>query len=182
MIETEFLAQKKFMQYNLFANKKLLLHGISGCGKTLAAEKLAIALNLKLLKISYFEKESIQKLKTILEFCKKQQMVVLFEKYHLQPNSILLTLLEKYSYNGIIVVTTTQKTIEAALFNSFDEIIKILLPTKTEIKELFSMTLLTTNIEENLQSEDWEYICRKDAQRLERHLFFGTNGKRCKKV
>ena len=85
-IEKEYAAKERLLAYNLSPKKKILLHGSPGCGKTLAAERLAWNLGLPLLKVrfdsllsSYFG-ESAANLRSVFDYSKKEPVVLLLDE------------------------------------------------------------------------------------------------------
>jgi SpoVK/Ycf46/Vps4 family AAA+-type ATPase len=167
-IEREFAAKERLRSFNLEPKKKILFHGVPGCGKTLSAERLAWNLGLPLLKtrfdalLSSYLGESIFNLRTLFEYCKCTPVLLLLDecdfiaKSRIQSHDVgeisritnmLLTLFDEYNGLGLIVATTNLRvSLDEALFRRFDDIIEIPLPDERTRIQLLSMTLSTIPI------------------------------------
>ncbi|MPM14181.1 ATP-dependent zinc metalloprotease FtsH [bioreactor metagenome] len=183
-IEKEYAAKERLSKYNLSPKKKILLHGAPGCGKTLAAERLAWNLGLPLLKVrfdsllsSYFG-ESATNLRAVFDFCKKEPVVLLLDECDFIAKSrttsqdvgevprivnMLLMLLDEYNSPGLVVATTNLKvSLDEALFRRFDDVIEIPKPSVNEIKKLLTITFSAMNVSKEI---NWELL----ATELEGH-------------
>lgn len=179
-IEKEYAAKERLLKYNLHPKSKILLHGASGCGKTLSAERIAWNLGLPLIKVrfdslisSYFG-ESASNLRLVFDYCKKKPIVLLLDECDFIAKSrvinqdvgevprivnMLLTLLDEYDAPGLVIATTNLKvTLDEALFRRFDDVIEIPMPTSNEIAKLLSMTLSTIPVD---SSVNWETISKE---------------------
>jgi adenylate kinase family enzyme len=162
-IEKEYAAKERLGKFNLSPNKKILLHGAPGCGKTLSAERIAWNLGLPLLKVrfdsllsSYFG-ESASNLRAVFDYCKREAVVLLLDecdfiaKSRIQPQDVgevprivnmLLTLLDEYDAPGLVIATTNLKvSLDEALFRRFDDVVEIPMPDDNSREQLLAMTL-----------------------------------------
>ncbi|HFJ9506650.1 MULTISPECIES: AAA family ATPase [Bacillus cereus group] len=179
-IEKEYFAKERLAKFNLAPKKKILLYGAPGCGKTLAAERLAWNLGLPLLKVrfdsllsSYFG-ESASNLRAVFDYCKNEPVVLLLDECDFIAKSrtasqdvgevprivnMLLTLLDEYSSPGLVVATTNLKvSLDEALFRRFDDIIEIPKPSSNEIKRLLKTTFSAMNVSRDI---DWNLISKE---------------------
>lgn len=179
-IENEFVAKERLAKYNLVPKKKVLLYGEPGCGKTLAAERLAWNLGLPLLKVrfdslisSYFG-ESATNLRSVFDYCKAEPVVLLLDECDFIAKSritnqdvgevprivnMLLMLLDEYASPGLVIATTNLKvSLDEALFRRFDDVIEIPKPTAVEIKKLLSSTFSAVNTSKSI---DWDSLSAK---------------------
>lgn len=163
-IEKEYAAKERLGKYNLLPKKKILLHGVPGCGKTMSAERIAWNLGLPLLKVrfdallsSYFG-ESASNLRAVFDYCKREPVVLLLDECDFIAKSrsstqqdvgevprivnMLLTLLDEYSAPGLVFATTNLKlTLDEALFRRFDDVIELPMPQLEEREKILCMTL-----------------------------------------
>ncbi|MGE7980420.1 AAA family ATPase [Psychrobacillus sp. NPDC093200] len=179
-IEKEYVARHRLALFNLIPKKKILLYGSPGCGKTLAAERLAWNLGLPLLKVrfdtllsSYFG-ESASNLRSIFEYCNNNAVVLLLDECDFIAKSrkngqdvgevprivnMLLTLLDEYESPGLLIATTNLKVaLDEALFRRFDDIIELPKPSKKEIKRLILETLSAMKISKEI---DFDIISKE---------------------
>lgn len=162
-IEKEFAAKERLAKHGLKYRQKVLIYGAPGCGKSMSAERIAWSLGLPFLKvrfdviISSFLGETASNLTTLFEGIKNFPCVLLFDEFDIvgktRTNSqdvgemhrvvnILLTLLEEYNSQGILIATTNiENALDQALFRRFDDIIEMPKPSKEEILRLTKMTL-----------------------------------------
>lgn len=145
-------------QYNLSPQRKLLLMGPPGCGKTMTAEAIAGELGIPIFIVrldgimSKFMGESIVKLRLIFDSMVNQRAVYLFDEFdsigshrHLGQdvgevkrvlNSFLINIEKDNSNSIIIAATNLPESLDKALFRRFDEIITYPLPDKKGIKKI----------------------------------------------
>lgn len=162
-IEREFSARERLAHFGLKYRQKILVYGAPGCGKSMSAERIAWNLGLPFLKvrfdviISSFLGETSSNLTRLFDGIKSFPCVLLLDEFDIvaktRANSqdvgemhrvvnILLTLLEEYNSEGILIATTNiENTIDQALFRRFDDIIEMPKPSKEEILRLTRMAL-----------------------------------------
>lgn len=167
-IEQEYAARERLANYGLKARKKILLYGPPGCGKTLAAKRLAWNTGLKLVKvrfdvmISSLFGESASNLRTIFDFCAVNPSVLLLDECDFIARSrnsgkdigevqrivnTLLQLLEDYNFPGLVVATTNlYDQLDHALFRRFDDAFEVPLPGKDEITKLLNLSFGTVKL------------------------------------
>jgi SpoVK/Ycf46/Vps4 family AAA+-type ATPase len=162
-IEKEFAARERLMLHGLKPRKTILLYGPPGCGKTLAAQRIAWNTGLPLIKVrfdaivsSYFG-ESASNLRSVFDAASKQPCVLLLDECDFIARArigskdvgevsrivnTLLQLMEDYDAPGLLIATTNiEKSLDQALFRRFDDVFRVPLPGKNEIKKLLRMTL-----------------------------------------
>lgn len=172
-IEKEYLARERLAHHGLKPRKKILLYGSSGCGKSMAAERIAWDLGLPFYKvrfdtiISSYLGESASNLQALFESLENYPCVLLLDEFdiigkqrNLKNNdvgeihrivNILLGLLEEYDGESILIATTNlEGSLDKALFRRFDDFIELPKPTEIEIKELLQMSFSALNIEKNI--------------------------------
>lgn len=182
-VEKEYAAKDRLAKYNLLPKRKILFYGEPGCGKTLAAERIAWNLGLPLLKVRFdsllssFFGESASNLRTVFDYCKEEPVVLLLDECDFIAKSratgqdvgevprivnMLLTLLDEYSSPGLVIATTNLKvSLDEALFRRFDDIIEIPKPSKIEIEKLLKTTLSAINTSNDI---DWnEFSVKLDG-------------------
>lgn len=157
-IEKEYVARERLKHHGLKPKQKVLLYGAPGCGKSMAAERIAYNVGLPFLKVSFeaivssYLGESALNLKRLFEAAKNFPCVLLLDEFDFIAKSrsngqdvgemhrivnILLSLLEDFEAPGILIATTNFKgVIDFALFRRFDEIIEMPLPSTKEIERL----------------------------------------------
>ena len=162
-VEKEFAAKERLAHHGLKYRQKVLIYGAPGCGKSMSAERIAWNLGLPFLKvrfdviISSFLGETANNLTRLFDGIKEFPCVLLFDEFDIvgktRTNSqdvgemhrvvnILLTLLEEYNSQGILIATTNiENALDPALFRRFDDIIEMPKPSKEEILRLTKMTL-----------------------------------------
>jgi SpoVK/Ycf46/Vps4 family AAA+-type ATPase len=162
-IEKEYLARERLAHHGLKPRKKILLHGVSGCGKSMAAERIAWDLGLPFYKvrfdsiISSYLGESAANLQKLFESVEDYPCVLLLDEFDIigkqrdtKSNdvgeihrivNILLGLLEEYQGDGILIATTNlEGVIDKALFRRFDDFIELPKPSEKEIAELLKIS------------------------------------------
>lgn len=176
-IEKEYLARERLAHHGLKPRKKILFYGSSGCGKSMAAERIAWDLGLPFYKvrfdsiISSYLGESASNLQKLFESINDYPCVLLLDEFDIigkQRNiasndvgeihrivNILLGLLEEYDGQGILIATTNlEGSLDKALFRRFDDFIELPKPTEKEILALLkiSFSALKFNHEIDLKS------------------------------
>ncbi|AEW85456.1 ATP-binding protein [Flavobacterium columnare] len=150
-------------QFNLPVSNKLLLHGSSGCGKTLASyviagelKKMMIVLNLGAV-VSSKLGETSKNLSKIFKKAALEDCIIFLDEFdsigkirdysqdHGEMKRVVNTILQLFDYlpqSSIVIAATNQKDmLDDALLRRFDNIITFSLPTEKEIKELINLTL-----------------------------------------
>jgi SpoVK/Ycf46/Vps4 family AAA+-type ATPase len=171
-IEKEYIARERLHHHGLKPKQKILLYGPPGCGKSMAAERIAWNIGLPFLKvrfeaiISSYLGESASNLKKLFDILEDFPCVILLDEFDFIAKSrdhghdvgemhrvvnILLGLLEDLNSLGLLVATTNfDGIIDKALFRRFDEIIEMPLPGLEEIQRLLKNTLSAFNISPNI--------------------------------
>ncbi len=162
-IEQEFAARSRLAKFNLQPRKKILLYGPPGCGKTMAAERLAWNIGLPLFKVrfdtlisSYFG-ETSSNLRAVFDLSRRTPCVLLLDECDIIAKSreasqdvgevsrivnMLLMLLDEYDSQGLLVATTNlEGTLDKAIYRRFDDIIEFTRPSKEQIERLLRLTL-----------------------------------------
>ena len=162
-VEKEFAAKERLAHHGLQYRQKILIYGAPGCGKSMSAERIAWNLGLPFLKIRFdviissFLGETANNLTRLFDGIKEYPCVLLFDEFDVVGKTrtnnqdvgemhrvvnILLTLLEEYNSQGILIATTNiENALDQALFRRFDDIIEMPMPSKEEIFRLTKMTL-----------------------------------------
>ncbi len=162
-VEKEFAAKERLAHHGLQYRQKILIYGAPGCGKSMSAERIAWNLGLPFLKIRFdviissFLGETANNLTRLFDGIKEYPCVLLFDEFDVVGKTrtnnqdvgemhrvvnILLTLLEEYNSQGILIATTNiENALDQALFRRFDDIIEMPMPSKEEILRLTKMTL-----------------------------------------
>lgn len=176
-IESEFAARDRLARYGLRPRRTILLYGPPGCGKSLAAKRLAWNTGLPLMKVrfdalisSYFG-ESAVNLRSIFEAAKEHPCILLLDECDFIARSrtdsrdigealrivnSLLQLMEEYDAPGLLVATTNvESSLDSALFRRFDDVFPIPLPRLEEIQKLLRLTLSAVPFSEMV---NWERI------------------------
>jgi SpoVK/Ycf46/Vps4 family AAA+-type ATPase len=173
-IEKEYLARERLAHHGLKPRKKILFYGSSGCGKSMAAERIAWDLGLPFYKvrfdsiISSYLGESAANLQKLFESINEYPCVLLLDEFDIigkQRNTssndvgeihrivnILLGLLEEYDGEGILIATTNlEGSLDKALFRRFDDFIELPKPTESEIIELLKITLSALKLDPRIE-------------------------------
>ncbi|MDR3681483.1 MAG: ATP-binding protein [Flavipsychrobacter sp.] len=177
-IEKEYFARERLAHHGLRPRKKVLFYGSSGCGKSMAAEKIAWDLALPFYKvrfdtiISSYLGESASNLQRLFESINEFPCVLLLDEFDIigkQRNiaandvgevhrivNILLGLLEEYNGEGIIIATTNlDGVIDKALFRRFDDFIELPKPTQKEIADLLKLTFSALQLDLKIDLPDF---------------------------
>lgn len=167
-IESEYAARDRLRTFGLKPRRTILLYGPPGCGKSLAAKRLAWNTGLPLMKVrfdvlisSYFG-ESATNLRAIFSAAKERPCVLLLDECDFIARSrtnskdigeasrivnSLLQLMEEYDAPGLLVATTNiESSLDSALFRRFDDVFMVPLPGPVEIGELLRMSLSTVKL------------------------------------
>lgn len=179
-IEKEFAAKERLAHHGLRYRQKVLIYGAPGCGKSMSAERIAWNLGLPFLKvrfdvvISSFLGQTASNLTRLFDGIKDYPCVLLFDEIDIVGKTrtnthdvgemhrvvnVLLTLLEEYNSQGILIATTNlENVLDQALFRRFDDIIEMHKPSKEEILRLIKLTLSSIEKSEEI---DWSDIADK---------------------
>ncbi|AYD46392.1 AAA family ATPase [Arachidicoccus soli] len=172
-IEKEHLARERLKHHGLKSRKKILFYGSSGCGKSMAAEKIAWDLGLPFYKvrfdtiISSYLGESAANLQKLFQSAEDFPCVLLLDEFDIigkqrGSNSkdvgeihrivnILLGLLEEYDGEGILIATTNlEGSLDDALFRRFDDFIELPRPSEAEIAILLEQSLSALRLNKNI--------------------------------
>lgn len=176
-IEKEYLARERLANHGLKPRKKILLYGSSGCGKSMAAERIAWDLGLPFYKvrfdsiISSYLGESASNLQNLFDSIQEYPCVLLLDEFDIIGKqrditsndvgeihrivNILLGLLEEYDGDGILIATTNlEGSLDKALFRRFDDFIELPKPSEKEIIELLKTSFSALNISKNIDLKD----------------------------
>jgi len=170
-IEKEYLARERLAHHGLKPRKKILFYGSSGCGKSMAAERIAWDLGLPFYKVrfdsiisSYLQKlfESIDDYPCVLlldefDIIGKQRNIVSNDvgEIHRIVN-ILLGLLEEYDGEGVLIATTNlEGSLDKALFRRFDDFIELPKPTENGIVELLKISFSALRLNQKINLKDY---------------------------
>ncbi len=177
-IEKEYLARERLAHHGLKPRKKILLHGSSGCGKSMAAERIAWDLGLPFYKvrfdtiISSYLGESASNLQNLFDSIKAYPCVLLLDEFDIIGKqrdmskndvgeihrivNILLGLLEEYDGDGILIATTNiEGSLDKALFRRFDDFIELPKPSEKEIVELLKNSFSALSISRDISFETY---------------------------
>lgn len=171
-IEREYIARERLAHYGLKPKQKILLYGAPGCGKSMAAERIAWNVGLPFLKvrfeaiISSYLGESASNLKKLFQALENYPCVVLLDEFDFIAKSrgdandvgemhrlvnMLLGLMEDYKSQGILIATTNfSGIIDNALFRRFDEIIEMPKPDLAEIERLLRSSLFAFSLSQQI--------------------------------
>jgi SpoVK/Ycf46/Vps4 family AAA+-type ATPase len=177
-IEKEYLARERLFRHGLKPRKKILLYGSSGCGKSMAAERIAWDLGLPFYKvrfdtiISSYLGESAANLQKLFESVEDYPCVLLLDEFDIIGKqrdgntkdvgeihrivNILLGLLEEYDGEGILIATTNlEGSLDNALFRRFDDFIELPKPPKKEITELLKQSFSALKLNKTINFEHY---------------------------
>ncbi len=177
-IEKEYLARERLAHHGLKPRKKVLFYGSSGCGKSMAAERIAWDLGLPFYKvrfdtiISSYLGESAANLQSLFESIEDFPCVLLLDEFDIigkQRNihstdvgemhrivNILLGLLEEYDGECILIATTNlEGSLDNALFRRFDDFIELPKPSEQEIVELLKISFSALKLNSKIKLEQY---------------------------
>lgn len=177
-IENEYLARERLLHHGLQPRRKILLYGVSGCGKSMTAERIAFDLGLPFYKvrfdtiISSYLGESASNLQKLFESIESYPCVLLLDEFDiigkqrdLKNNdvgeihrivNILLGLLEEYNGQGILIATTNiESSLDNALFRRFDDFIELPRPSENEIIRLLTNSFSALKLSDNVVLKEY---------------------------
>lgn len=177
-IEKEYLARERLFHHGLRPRKKILLYGSSGCGKSMAAERIAWDLGLPFYKvrfdtiISSYLGESAANLQKLFESVEDYPCVLLLDEFDIIGQqrdgntkdvgeihrivNILLGLLEEYDGEGILIATTNlEGSLDNALFRRFDDFIELPKPSESEITALLKQSFSALKLNKTINLEHY---------------------------
>lgn len=172
-IEKEFLARERLAHHGLKPRRRILLYGSSGCGKSMAAEKIAWDLGLPFYRvrfdsiISSYLGESAANLQKLFESIEDYPCVLLLDEFDIigkqrdtRSNdvgevhrivNILLGLLEEYNGKGLLIATTNlEGSLDKALFRRFDDFIEFPKPAESEIKKVLENSFSSLHLNKDV--------------------------------
>lgn len=179
-IEKEFIARARLAKYNLQPKRKILLYWTPWCWKTLWAERIAWSVWLPLIKVNFdslissFLWQTASNLRSVFQICEEVKCVLLLDECDIIAKSrvlkndvwemarivnILLTLLDEYKSDGMIIATTNlEDHLDKALYRRFDDIVELKKPSRSEVEQLLKFYLSWLKLEKNI---DWEVLLTK---------------------
>ncbi|HTG57424.1 MAG TPA: ATP-binding protein, partial [Niabella sp.] len=151
-------------EYGLTTNNKLLLHGESGCGKTLTAKAIANALGKSLLVLNLSNiisariGETSQHLKQVFDKAARERAVLFLDEFDQvgkardsddrevgeirRLTNTLIQLIDYYPGNSLLIAATNHKTmIDHALLRRFQITISYDKPSHTELNQYYDHVL-----------------------------------------
>nr|WP_239577068.1 ATP-binding protein [Archangium primigenium] len=177
-IEKEFAASERLSRFGLRNKQKILLYGPPGCGKTLAAERLAFGVGLPLFKVRFdavmssLFGESASNLRQVFDAAEDTPCVLLLDecdfvaRTRLQQNDVgeaprivntFLQMLDDYNGRGLVVATTNLHTVlDSAVFRRFDESIEMPPPETGQVEELLRSTLSSIDASVDIRWQEIE--------------------------
>jgi SpoVK/Ycf46/Vps4 family AAA+-type ATPase len=173
-IENEYVARERLAHHGLKPRQKILFYGVPGCGKSMAAERIAWNIGLPFYKvrfdaiISSYLGESAVNLKKLFDALKDFPCVLLLDEFDVVGKArsnkdsevgemhrivnILLGLLEEYDSDGLLIATTNlEGSLDKALFRRFDDIIQMPKPTNKEIESLLIMAFSALKLSKTIE-------------------------------
>lgn len=179
-IEKEFAAHHRLAIHGLKPSRRILFYGPPGCGKSLGAERLAWATGLPLHKVRFdtllssFFGETLSNLRRIFDQIGSSPSALFLDecdtlaRSRTERNDVgeinritnaLLELLDTYPGDGLVIAATNlDSALDTAFFRRFDEVIKIPLPSTSEVARLLKTTLSAMRTEKNI---DWFATARQ---------------------
>ena len=177
-IEKEYLARERLAHHGLKPRKKILLYGAPGCGKSMAAERIAKDLGLPFYKvrfdsiISSYLGESAANLQKLFESIEDYPCILLLDEIDIIGKqrdikssdvgevhrivNILLGLLEEYNGEGILISTTNlEDSLDKALFRRFDDFIELPKPTEKEIIDLLKISFSALKLNQKIDLKSY---------------------------
>lgn len=165
-------------QYGLPVNNKLMLHGDSGCGKTITAKAIANALGRSLLVLNLSSivcariGETAQNLKMVFEKASRERAVLFLDEFDQVGKArgsddrevgemrrlvnTLIQLIDYYPGNSLLIAATNHKhIIDHALLRRFQVTITFDRPSDAELDHYYDQ--LSADLPMNLRSFQRDY-------------------------
>ena len=146
--------------------QKILFCGPPGCGKTLAAEVLAMELSMPLALVrldsvvSSFLGETAANLRKVFDYIAQTPVVALFDEFDALAKSrddkgdhgelkrvvnAVLQMMDGYRGRSVLIAATNHDALlDSAIWRRFDEVVRFELPTLDQIKRLLALKLSGT--------------------------------------
>lgn len=166
--------------YGLRPVSRLLFAGPPGCGKTTAAEALAMELSVELVVVrvdavvSSYLGETAANLGKVFEFLSKGRFVALFDEFdalgkerddpseHGELRRVVnafLQMMDAYRGRSLLVAATNHEgLLDRALWRRFDEVLVFDKPSPEQLRQLFALKLRPVRYE--LPIEDRSFLAR----------------------
>ena len=151
-------------RYGLPVNNKILLHGNSGCGKTMTAKAIALALGKTILILNLSNVvcsrigETSQNIKQIFDKAAREKAVLLLDEFDQIGNArgnddkdvgemrrlvnTIIQLIDYFPNNALLICATNHpEIIDTALLRRFQLRINFEMPTKNVLDEYYSNLL-----------------------------------------
>lgn len=168
----EHYRSEEILNRGLRPANRLLFHGPPGCGKTVSAGAIALALGIPLASlrldgvISSYLGESAAKLRRVFDMVKTQRCVLLIDEVDALGrsrsdmthdvgemkrvvNSLLVMLEEIQGPSLVIAATNHEGDLDPALWRRFDEVVEFPRPTSLQALALLNLALRQHNMEMN---------------------------------
>lgn len=170
--------QDALQTYGLEPARKLLFYGPPGCGKTLAAEVVAMELNLPLAivrldaVISSYLGETAANLRKVFDFVATQPVVALFDEFDALAKeradggehgelrrvvNAVLQMIDEYRGKSLLIAATNHDgLLDSAIWRRFDETVKFSHPDVAQIRRLLQSKL--RGVRRNFEPSDTEVV------------------------
>lgn len=157
----------KLREHFLRPRQKILLLGPPGCGKTMTAHALAGELGLPLFIVrldalfTKFLGETASKLRLVFDAIEQNRAVYLFDEFDslglsrgsqhdvAEMRRVLnsfLVFLENLQGNSLVIAASNHpEALDSALFRRFDDMIRYLMPTRSEVEQVLREHLINVD-------------------------------------
>jgi SpoVK/Ycf46/Vps4 family AAA+-type ATPase len=169
----------KLREHFLRPRQKILLLGSPGCGKTMTAHALAGELGLPLFIVrldalfTKFLGETASKLRLVFDAIEQNRAVYLFDEFDslglsrgsqhdvAEMRRVLnsfLVFLENLQGNSLVIAASNHpEALDSALFRRFDDMIRYVMPTRSEMEQVLREHL--TNVDS--KQVEWSAVLEK---------------------